>query len=140
MIAPSQTSRTSPSKDGRTVTVHIPVTFRQRAGRKQILSPSGSAQWLSAPRVDTALLKAVARAFRWREMLDNGSYATIRETAAAENINESYVSRVLRLALLAPAIVQLIVEGRQPAAVSLAMLLMPFPVCWQDQERWLASC
>ena len=76
MTAASQASRASLSKDGRTVTVHIPVTFRQRAGRKQILSPSGSAPWSSVPRVDTALLKAVVRAYRWRVMLEGGEYPT----------------------------------------------------------------
>ena len=95
MTAAAQVSRTSLSKDGRTLTVHIPVTFRQRAGRKQILSPSGSAPWSSAPRVDTALLKAVVRAYRWREMLESGEYSSAAELAKAEKVNDSYLSRVL---------------------------------------------
>jgi hypothetical protein len=59
--------------------------------------------------------------------------------AGAENINESYVSRVLRLTLLAPDVVETIMEGRQqPATVSLATLLMPVPVCWREQKCSLA--
>ena len=78
--------------------------------------------------VDNAMVKAIARAFRWRDMLESGEYATIREIAAAEKINESYVGRVLRLTLLAPHIVEAILGGRQPAEITLAGLMQPFPV------------
>jgi hypothetical protein len=79
------------------------------------------------------MVKAIARAFRWREMLEGGSYATIREIAAAEKINESYVGRVLRLTLLAPEIVETILSGRQPAELTLTNLMRPFPVRWDTQ-------
>ena len=69
------------------------------------------------------MVKAIARAFRWREMLENGTHATIAEIAAAEKINESYVARVLRLTLLAPDIVEAILGGRQPAEMTLAGLM-----------------
>jgi DNA-binding IscR family transcriptional regulator len=66
--------------------------------------------------------KAIAaRAFRWRELLENGEYSTIREIAEAEKINESHVGRVLRLTLLAPDTVEAIMGGRQPADVTLAV-------------------
>ena len=74
------------------------------------------------------MVKAIARAFRWREMLENGTHATIAEVAAAEKINETYVGRVLRLTLLAPDIVEAILGGRQPAEVTLAGLMRPFSV------------
>ena len=99
------------------MTIHIPVTFRQRGGRKQILSPSGSAPWSSAPRVDAALLKAVVRAYRWREMLENGKYSCAADLAKAEKVNDSYLSRILRLTLLSPDIVEAIVIGRQPSTL-----------------------
>ena len=137
MTATGQASRTSFSKDGRTVTVHIPVTFRQRAGRKQILSPSGSAPWSSAPRVDTALLKAVVRAYRWREMLESGEYSSAAELAKAEKVNDSYLSRVLRLTLLAPEIVEAIVAGQQPSTLQVDDLLKPLPLDWQRQRSIL---
>ncbi len=78
-------------------------------------------------------------AFRWREMLENGKYATIAEIAAAEKINESYVGRVLRLTLLAPDIVEAILNGRQPVEMTLAVLVRPFSVLWEAQ-RSAFSC
>ena len=74
------------------------------------------------------MVKAIARAFRWREMLENGSHATIAEIAAAEKINESYVGRVLRLTLLAPDIVEAILSGKQLAEITLATVMRPFSV------------
>jgi hypothetical protein len=85
--------------------------------------------------IDNAMIKAIARAFRWREMLENGTHATIVEIAAAERINESYVGRILRLTLLAPDIVESILDGRQLAALTLAVLMKPFPVEWERQWR-----
>jgi hypothetical protein len=68
----------------------------------------------------------IARAFRWREMLENGTHAIIAEIVAAEKINESYVGRVLRLTLLAPDIVEAILGGRQPARLQQHHLLRWF--------------
>jgi hypothetical protein len=68
-----------------------------------------------------------ARAFRWCDMLESGEYATIREIAAAETINETYVGRVLRLTLLAPEIVEAILNGKQLPYVRLPALMRPFP-------------
>ena len=76
------------------------------------------------------LVKALARAFRWRRMLESGRYSTIDELAAAEKINSSYVSRLLRLTLLAPYIVEAILDGRQSASMTLPGLMEPFPVEW----------
>jgi hypothetical protein len=80
------------------------------------------------------MVKAIARAFRWREMLEDGTYATIREIAAAEKINESYVGRVLRLTLLSPAIVEAVLNGRQPEDFSLDSLMRSFPTGWTEQQ------
>lgn len=79
------------------------------------------------------MVKAIARAFRWRELLENGTHATIAEIAAAEKINESYVGRVLRLTLLAPNIIEAILSRRQSAGLQLADLLKRFPVEWEAQ-------
>lgn len=127
--------------DGRSVTVRVPISIRKRGGRKLVLAPDG-ANLTGAPvhrRVDSAMLKAIARAFRWRDMLENGLHATIREIAKAEKINESYVGRVLRLALLAPDIVEAIIDGRQPAGLQLEDLLRRVPVEWQIQQHSLDS-
>ena len=106
-----------------TITVKVPLTIRKRGGRKTILAPDGSEAWSPGPRVDPALVKALARAFRWRRMLEDGSYSTIKELAAAEKINASYLCRVLRLTLLAPEIVEAILDGRQGDEVTLPGLM-----------------
>jgi hypothetical protein len=96
-----------------------------------VLAPNG-AGITAAPvicHVDNAMVKAIARAFRWRDMLEIGERATIREIAAAEKINETYVGRVLRLTLLPRDIVEAIIKGRQPAGLHSDGLMRRFPVC-----------
>jgi ABC-type nitrate/sulfonate/bicarbonate transport system substrate-binding protein len=120
------------SADGETITVHIPLTFRKRGGRKRVVTPDG-AEWAPRPRVDNAMVKALARAFRWRKMLDDGVYATIEDLAKAKGINATYVSRVLRLTLLAPNTVDAILDGRQQTELQLDDLLTGFPLEWETQ-------
>jgi hypothetical protein len=119
--------------DKRTITVRIPIAIRKRGGKKLVLAPDGKTAPSFSRRIDNSMVKALARAFRWQELLENGTYATIAEIAEAERINETYVGRILRLTLLAPEFVQLIVEGRQPATVELATLMRPLPARWPDQ-------
>lgn len=124
------------SGNGRAVTVRVPISIRRRGGRKLVLAPDG-AEVTAAPvtrHIDNAMVKAIARAFRWRDMLESGECATIREIAAAEKINETYVGRVLRLTLLAPDIVEAILNGRQPARLQLDGLMRRFPVGWREQR------
>jgi hypothetical protein len=117
-----------------TFTVRVPLTLSRRGGRKVILTPSGGSAW--APRqtrVDNSLIKAIARAHRWKQMMESGTYASVTELAAAEKINQSFICRVLRLTLLAPIVVEAIVDGRQPLEKTLARLMRPFPAGWQEQ-------
>jgi hypothetical protein len=118
------------------LTVHIPPTVRRRGGRKVVIAPDGTEAPAvgTAARIDSTLVKALARAFRWRRMLESGVVSTVGEIAAREKINKSYVSRVLRLTLLAPEIVEAILDGRQPTGWSLPALLKPPPCRW-DQQR-----
>jgi hypothetical protein len=124
------------ASDGRTLTVRVPISIHKRGGRKVVLAPDGTTDTWAVPsrRIDNAMVKAIARAFRWREMLENGTHATIAEIAAAEKINESYVGRVLRLTLLAPDIVEAVLNGRQPTGLQLDRLLRRFPVGWGQQR------
>ena len=123
------------SQDGRTLTVHVPMAFAKRGGRKLVISPDGlPTVAASRPRVDNTMVKALARAFRWRRLMETGVCATVEEIAAAETINASYVSRVLRLTLLVPDLVEAILDGRQPAEMTLAVLMKPFPVDWKAQR------
>jgi hypothetical protein len=85
-------------------------------------------------RIDNTILKALARAHRWRELLDTRTFATVRDLAKGEKINEAYLGRVLRLTLLSPAITEAALAGRLPEGLELAQLLKPFPVEWREQE------
>ena len=117
-----------------TTTVTVPFTIRKRGGRKLILTPDGTPASLpTRSRPDGALIKALARAFRWQKMLRDGDYQTLEDIADAENINPSYVSRVLRLTLLAPEIVETILAGKQPEGLTMARAIRPFALEWQRQ-------
>jgi hypothetical protein len=137
MTTSTQAIKAKISKDGRTAVISISVSFLQRGGRKQILSPSGAAPWSPAPRVDSALVKAVVRAHRWRHMLESGEYSSSAELAKAEKVNDSYLSRILRLTLIAPDIIEAILAGRQPSTLQLDDLLKPLPAAWERQRTEL---
>ena len=123
------------SRDGRTMVVSIPISMRLTGGRKKVVIPANSAPWSPPPaRVDNTVVKAIARAHRWRSMLESNLFATVRDLSKAERINEAYVCRVLRLTLLSPKIVEAVLSGRLPDDVDLAKLLKPFPIEWERQE------
>jgi hypothetical protein len=114
--------------------------IRRRGGRKQIIGPDGAVArqgdcraGIVPVRGDPALIKALARGFRWRRMLEEGRYAFISEMAKAEGIERGYVRSLLRLTLLAPAMVEAIVAGRQPEGVTLPGQLEGMPVGWGEQ-------
>lgn len=118
-------TRRAPIPD--TVTLHVPFRVVKRSGRKEMHLPEGAEQ----PRkTDSTLVKALARAFRWKRMLESGGFATVRELAEAENMAFSYMTRVLRLTLLSPDIVEAILKGRTGPEVTLARVFEPFPVAW----------
>lgn len=114
-----------------TVTLHIPYRVVKRGGRKEMQLPEGATQ---PRRTDNTLLKALARAFRWKRMLESGEYTTIAELAEREGIAPSYMTRVLRLTLLTPDIVEAILDGKQGPEVTLAQALEPFPLEWTAQS------
>lgn len=123
------------------VTVRVPLTIRRRGGRKMIISPDGVAMTagrgtladIAVTRGDPALVKALARAFRWKRMLDNGHHASIRELAKAENVNRAYVARLLNLTLLAPVLVEAVLDGHQPEGLTLSAVVEDVPPIWADQ-------
>jgi hypothetical protein len=114
-----------------TVTVHVPFRVVKRGGRKEMQLPEVT---IHSRRNDSTLVKALARAFRWKRMLESGDFATIAELAEREGIAPSYMTRVLRLTLLAPDIVEAILNGTQSPAVTLAQVLEPFPLDWTLQR------
>jgi hypothetical protein len=120
-----------------TLTIHIPMTFRRRGGRKLIIAPDGTAMTSvpQRPNVDNVLLKAIVRAFRWQKLLDQETCSSIKDIAAKENIDASYVGDVLRLTLLAPDIVEIILDGRQPPALHFEALRKSLPLVWEEQRK-----
>jgi hypothetical protein len=124
------------SADRRTLTVHVPLAFRKRGGRKLVITPARTEAWAPPrPRVDNSMVKALARAHRWKRLLESGSFSPMEELARSEKINPSYLSRVLRMTLLAPDIVEAILDGMQPTGLQLDDLLKPFPLQWNDQRK-----
>jgi hypothetical protein len=122
--------------EGTTLVVRIPMRFQRRGGRKRIVAPDGSAILPSSkPQPDGTLVKALARAWRWQKLLDEGVYATVSEIGNAENISKSYVSRILRLALLAPDVVEAILEGKTDQMLLLEQLERPLPADWREQRE-----
>ena len=115
-----------------TITLHVPFRFVKRGGRKEMQLPPGRPLEIKA---DNTLIKALARAFRWKRMLESAEYITITELAQRERITPSYMTRVLRLTLLAPEIIETILDGRQGPEVTLAQLVEPFPTNWDRQRR-----
>ena len=113
-----------------TVTVHVPFRFVKRGGRKEMQLPDSAS---SHRKMDNTLVKALARAFRWKRMLESGEFTTIAELAEREGIAPSYMTRVLRLTLLAPSIVEGILYGTQGPDVTLARVLELFPMEWTKQ-------
>jgi hypothetical protein len=120
-----------------TIAVRVPFQIRKHGGRKLMVTPDGTAD-RARPRIDNALVKAVARAFRWKRMLEGGEFATIRELANHEKLASSYMTRVLRLSLLEPDIVEAILNGRQLENSTLDRLLKPFPTEWKRQRAFFA--
>ena len=118
-----------------TVTLHVPFRVVKRGGRKEMQLPAGVSQ---TPKTDSTLVKALARAFRWKRMLESGEIATIGELAEREGIAFTYMARVLRLTLLAPDIVEAILEGKQSSDVTLKGLMEPFPLEWRSQMALLS--
>jgi hypothetical protein len=122
------------------ITVRVPLTVRHRPGQKTIVTMEGTpGGGLIRTRADPAMVKALARAFRWKRMLEQGRYASISEIAVAEKIDRGFVGSILRLTLLAPDIVEAILDGRQSAGLGLPALLKPFPIEWDRQREKLPS-
>jgi hypothetical protein len=124
---------TRPTQIPDTITVHVPFRVVKRGGRKEMHLPEGAAQ---LRRTDSTLIKALARAYRWKRLLDAGRFATIEEIAAHEHISASYLTRVMRLTLLAPDIIEEILDGRTPA-LGMDELLSPMTQLWSEQRALL---
>lgn len=124
-----------------TITIRIPLSVKQRSRRKLVVVPPNAPTLV--PRrshIDDTLIKALARAHRWRRMLDHCEHSSMTELARVENVTESYLCRILRLTLLSPKVIEAILDGRPNNIPELQQLIRPFPTEWQIQEAaWLIS-
>jgi hypothetical protein len=124
-------------RDGDRITVHIPMTMKKRGGRKEVILPEGFAPQGSParkPATQEPLVIALARAHRWRSLLESGHYRSIEALAHAVKLDSSYVGRILRLTLLAPDIIMAILDGREPSGLSLGKLIKTWPSDWVEQR------
>jgi len=126
------------SKANRALIIRVPLASKRRGARKFVVGPGGIAWTGRRVVVDNTIVKALGRAHRWKAMLENSAYASLTEMAEAENINLSYVCRVLRLTLLAPDITEALLDGKR-SGLQLADLLGPIPLIWAEQRAKL-SC
>ena len=126
------------SSDGR-LTLSVPIQFKRRAGRKQVTLPNGEPgkprPWDTAT---TALQLALARGHRWLAMLESGEAISLREIAALEGVDNSYVSRMVNLTTLAPDIVDAILLNELPDHLTLFDLASNTPLSWDAQRGLLA--
>lgn len=114
------------------------MALRKYGGTKRIIAPDGACiAPIHRREPDPTLLKAIARAFRWRKLLETGKFRTITELSQAEKINSSYVSRVLRLTLLAPDLVEAILDASLDRSATIDRLLKPLPADWRAQKQFL---
>src|SRR5262245_26266188 len=117
-------------ENGQTVTVPVPLALRRYGGRKAVVVQNDARPTTRRQEPLSPLVRALARAHRWQKLIESGAFSSIAELAASERINKSYVSKMLRLTLLAPDIVELIVEGARPDPVQIDVLKQPFSPEW----------
>jgi DNA invertase Pin-like site-specific DNA recombinase len=121
------------SDDGERLILSLPVRARFRGGRAEIFHPAGATQ--PTARSDMALVKALARAHRWRQMLLDGEVASVEALARRVKLDRGHVGLTLNLAFLSPAITRAIIRGEQPPGLRLTHLLSAdIPLCWREQE------
>ena len=123
------------------VIVRVPITIRKRGGRSLVVSPDGTVGALPPPRarIDSTLIKAVARAYRWKRMLEDARYGSVSDLATAEKLDRGYLGRILMLTLLSPDIVEAVLDGRQPVELGVHVLREGVPVEWGEQRGALGG-
>jgi hypothetical protein len=127
-------------REGDLIIVTIPMTLKKRGGRKEIILPEGMVPEDSPAyraRTQSPLVIALARAHRWKALIESGRFRGVDGLARAVKLDRSYVGRILRLSLLAPDIAQAILDGREPSGLSLERLTKALPDEWEEQRRAL---
>jgi hypothetical protein len=133
----SEAARMTLSTDGDCLVVQVPLRMKRRAGRKEIIAPAGvDGAFPDRARTNHSLALTVARSHRWQRLLESGRYATVGELAHDVGVDNSYLARMLRLTLLAPDIIESILNGTEPDNLSLEKLYR-LPVEWEAQRQGL---
>lgn len=117
---------------GRIIAIHIPMKFKRRGGRKQVILPPG-AEPDETP--VTPLQRALARAFHWQKLLDSGKACSIGDISKSTGVDKSFIAKTLRLTLLAPDIIEAILNNREPEAVTIPLLYKAIPLLWDEQRK-----
>jgi hypothetical protein len=132
---PSTEAKPRPTvcRDGESIVIDIPMAFRRRGKRREIVLPPDVA--LGAPPPPSPLALAVARAFRWQEMIESGEVESVSTLARRLKLDPSFVARTIRLAALAPGIIEVILAGQEPEGLSLRRLRRDVPVLWEEQRQ-----
>ena len=121
-------------RDGDNIRIHIPLKFKRRGGRKEIITPDGlPAVVPDRTTYQKPLVIALARAHRWQKLLDEGKVTSISDLARKFGVDASYVSRIMRLSLLSPEIIELVLKGREPNGFSLSKATKGLPLIWENQ-------
>lgn len=129
------------SLDGTAIVISVPVNFTRKFGRRYMIVPpteGDNIPFVTTTHKDDKLLKALARAHKWSQWLESGKVKSVDQLAVENEINPSYVSRIIRLNLLAPDIKEMILDGTQPKTMKLSEMLKPFPDDWQAQRRFFS--
>lgn len=122
-------------QDGDAIVIDIPMTFRHKYGRKEIVPPAGAEDWaMSRSATPSPLALAVARAFRWQEMIETGQAQSNSDLARKLKLDQSYVARTIRMASLAPDVIESILDGAEPQGLGLNALRQDVPLLWDEQQ------
>jgi hypothetical protein len=125
--------------EGDCLVVQVPLRMKRRAGRKEIIVPGGTASASpEAARTNHSLVVTLARAHRWQQLLESGRYTTIGELARDVGVDNSHLARLLRLTILAPDLIEAILDGTEPDGLSLGKLYR-LPVGWNEQRQVLGA-
>ena len=115
------------------------VAFTRRGAETKLVLP-GLAEQNYSLRGDPALIKAIARGRAWFEELATGRARSIQALAKRNGISRRYIRRLVGLAFLSPELVEAILQGRQPVALTATRLTeLDLPLDWTEQHKLLAG-
>jgi len=124
--------------EGDTIVIRLPMVLRKRGGRKEIILPEGTGTTdTPKPAPRRPLVVALAKAFKWQRMMETGEAKSLGEIGKRERVGRCYVRRILRLATLAPDIIDAMLTGNEPEGLSLRALGGNIPMVWAEQRKAL---